>query len=316
MKFVDNLAAFTVPQKLYKYYGNFEYAFLALKNKGVFLDKPSNFNDPFDELYVPIHVGSTKYKTWVTFQEIINYYLSNEEYLEKYWGEIDFTKTCNEIFQGNYDWIIEVKDAVNEFIKVSGFDKISAEKVINSITNKRFRPYININDDILKVSCFCETNTSIPMWAYYGHNHTGLCLEYDISLLKDSQYVKHFFPITYTQDRDNENVHFHKSAEWQHEKEWRVIVSDFEDDYLPLDCVSAIYFGERFDFSDNSFEKCIWYKPKSFQKKKYDLYCSLIDEVKKSNHPIKLYKSVADLNKYQLNFYEFFEHKGGEPDEV
>ena len=141
-----------VPKKLYKYFGNIEYVIKALQHKGVYMDNPSNFNDPFDEMYTVLYFGSTKYKTWVTFQEIINYYLSNSEYLEKYWGEIDFDKTARAIFDGDYDWTIDLDTAVSEFIRISGFDKIPKDIIMSEIHQKKGAPWKNINDELLRIS--------------------------------------------------------------------------------------------------------------------------------------------------------------------
>lgn len=308
MKFICNKN--TLPPKLYKYYGNIEYVVKALQNKGVYLENPAKFNDPFDELYSPIHIGSATYKTWCTFQEIISYFLSSKEYIENYWGVIDFDYTCNQIFQGDYDWVITIKDAVKEFIHISGFSGIPEDTITNDLLARRYSPRINLSNEFLGISCFCNTKESIPMWAYYGKSHTGICVEYDLNLLNDD--VKNSLqPVRYSDIRDNNNVHFCKSHQWMHEQEWRIIVSDSDKEYLPFDCVSGIYFGERFDFSDDSYIKPIWHKPSTYNNKKYSLYQSLINEVKKSDNNIRLYKAEADIDKYKLNFIEFYEHKGG-----
>lgn len=299
----------TLPNKLYKYYGNIEYVVTALQNKGVYLDNPANFNDPFDELYSPIHFGSATYKTWCTFQEIINFFLSCREYIDNYWGEIDFEYTCNHIFSGDYKWIITINDAVKEFVRISGFSAIPEETIINAFLAKRYSPRINMCNELIGISCFCNTNKSIPMWAYYGKNHSGICVEYDINFLNED--VKNCLqPVCYSDIRDNNNVHFKKSNQWKHEQEWRIIENNMDKKFLPFDCVSGIYLGERFDFSDKSDIKPIWHNQSTYKDKKYGLYLSLINEVKKSNHIIKLYKAEADIDTYNLNFNEFYEHKG------
>lgn len=310
-----------VPKKLYKYFGNIEYVIKALQHKGVYMDNPSNFNDPFDEMYTVLYFGSTKkYKTWVTFQEIINYYLSNSEYLEKYWGKIDFDKTARAIFDGDYGWTIDLDTAVSEFIRISGFDKIPKDIIMSDIRQKKGAPWKKINDELLRISCFCGTNESIPMWAYYGKNHSGICVEYDTTMLDNStrQSIK---PVIYSRHRNSDCIHFYKSRQWVNEQEWRIIKrkDDKEissDSYYPFDCISGIYFGERFHFTDEPIKKEKWNCPEEFASKTYSLYNKLISEVKKQSNKIVLYKVNADLNDYKLVSTPFYTHKGNKTDEI
>lgn len=309
-----------LPNKLYKYYGNIKYVIKALRHKGIYMDDPLNFNDPFDEMYTVLHLGSTEYKTLVTFQEIINYYLSNSEYIEKYWGEIDFDKTARQIFNGQYNWIIDLDTAVSEFIRISGFDKIPKDIIVSEMLQKRISPRINMNDDFNRISCFCETNESIPMWAYYGKNHSGICVEYDTALLGEStrQAMK---PVVYSTQRNLDCVHFHKSNAWRHEKEWRIIKRKDDEEidsesYFPFDCISAIYFGERFEFTDEPIQKEKWCFSNKFASKTYKSYVELISEVKKQSNKIVIYKANTDLKDYKLVFTPFYTHRGNKADEV
>lgn len=309
-----------IPNKLYKYYGNIEYVTQSLRHKGIYMDNPINFNDPFDEMYTVFHLGSAKYKTWVTFQEIINYYLSNSEYIEKYWGEIDFNTISSKIFCGQYDWIIDLDTAVSEFIKISGFNKIPKDTIISEILKKRTYSHININDEINRISCFCDSKNSIPMWAYYGKNHGGICVEYDTTLLDDSIRCA-IKPVNYSSHRNSDCIHFCKSDEWKNEQEWRIIKCKDdekidEESYYPFDCVSGIYFGERFQFTDTIIKKEKWSCPNEFASNTYNMYCDLISEIKKQNNEIVLYKADTDLKDYKLVFTPFYTYKGNKADEI
>lgn len=306
-----------LPNKLYKYYGNIQYVIDALHNRGIHMDNPVEFNDPFDEMYSPFYIGSDTYKTWIIFQEVINFYFTSSEYIEKYWGQIDFERVKSQIFNGSYKWLISIDDAVAEFIRISGFKKIPKNTVVNALKNNRMGLRKNMNNEQLRVSCFCETNKSLPMWAYYGKNHTGVCVEYNMSLL-DKSVKESLLPVIYSENRDKNNVSFHKSDEWKHEMEWRIIKAkqDIKDNYFPFNCVSGIYFGERYDFSNNPNIKTEWLCPNTFSEKEYSMYISLIDEIKKQNNEITLYKATTDLDEYKIIFTPFYTHKGGTSNEV
>ena len=297
-----------VPQKLYKYFGNIDYVIKSLKNKGVYMDNPANFNDPFDEMYTPFHFGSPIYKVWVTFQEVIDYYLTSSEYIDNYWGEIDFEATKEEIVKNDYNWLMDLNDVIKEFIRITGFHKIAPTKISEALSKNRMLPRINVIDELTRVTCFCETNSSIPMWAYYGKNHTGVCVEFDTSLLREEQ-KQLIQPVQYSINRDPSNVHFHKSKEWDHEMEWRIILNEEKDpveEFNPFDCITGIYFGVRYDFSNDPENKMKWFKPDGFVAKNHSNYIRLIEAVKEQTHPVTLYKASTDLTDYKINFTPYY----------
>jgi hypothetical protein len=132
-----------------------------------------------------------------------------------------------------------------------------------------------------RVACFSEFNRNegfkkdIQMWSHYADNHKGFCVEYDLSLLKETtvfslddheyyreqpQYLDErlraaikggLFPVIYTSSRVNIPIsklrkvrideigdlrhnsdigailyktYIVKSANWNYEKEWRIIL--------------------------------------------------------------------------------------------
>lgn len=48
--------------------------------------------------------------------------------------------------------------------------------------------------DRISIANFSEKNDDILMWSYYSKLHTGFCIEYDTSKLKNKKYL---FPIQY-----------------------------------------------------------------------------------------------------------------------
>lgn len=82
------------------------------------------------------------------------------------------------------------------------------------------------------VTCFSENNDSFPLWAYYGENHKGICLGYNLyDLIMKYKcmpviYSKEF-PVYREEDVNRSWINaLRKSDEWMHEKEWRIVIRD------------------------------------------------------------------------------------------
>jgi hypothetical protein len=94
----------------------------------------------------------------------------------------------------------------------------------------------------LNVTCFSEVGASLPMWSYYANYHRGICLEYRVSALAETQ-ARLLFPVIYEEERFDAHTLFarqlmggqtlpfvslpllaaiHKSPDWAHEREWRI----------------------------------------------------------------------------------------------
>lgn len=106
--------------------------------------------------------------------------------------------------------------------------------------------------------CLTESNNNLLMWSHYARNHEGICVEYDLKLLKDDPHriIEHTFPVVYRRNRhylrDIESLitshndlcisirdeidycgterlddilpmFLCKSKEWEYEKEWRIL---------------------------------------------------------------------------------------------
>lgn len=125
----------------------------------------------------------------------------------------------------------------------------------------------NLNNELRKkvrIACFTESNTNVPMWHYYAEKNTGICIEYSINKekLTNNNTNIYFLPIIYTNDY-NEYFPYDldveeknklitiicsvlKMEDWKFEKEWRIIA--FKDEnieknpYVKLE-INAIYFG-------------------------------------------------------------------------
>lgn len=118
--------------------------------------------------------------------------------------------------------------------------------------------------DDMRIACFTESNTNVPMWQYYAEKNTGICIEYSIDreMLANNDLDIYFLPVIYTNDY-NEYFPYDidleekyklisilcsvlKMEEWKFEKEWRIIA--FKDEHLQKNPyvklkINAIYFG-------------------------------------------------------------------------
>lgn len=121
-----------------------------------------------------------------------------------------------------------------------------------------------LNTEIRKntrIACFTESNVNVPMWQYYADKHTGVCLEYSISI-ENFEKETYLLPVIYTNEH---NAYFPsdlgkikkqkllpiicsilKMEEWKFEKEWRIVSLDTKkqrkEQYVNLQ-ISGIYCG-------------------------------------------------------------------------
>ncbi len=118
-----------------------------------------------------------------------------------------------------------------------------------------------------KISCFCEIWSSILMWSYYANCHKGVCIEFDVKKLKKDKNLIYecLKPVHYSSVRpkcddtvpeDRARGLLSKSEVWEHEHEWR-LVCETNEEFCDFDCVSAIYFGVRTDFSQKNVKELI-----------------------------------------------------------
>ncbi len=104
---------------------------------------------------------------------------------------------------------------------------------------------------------FCECKKgymSLPLWAHYGDNNRGVCIEFDMELLKPHipESVNHnpikYVPETQTYNGSNtDECLFEKVNDWQYENEYRMICDDPAiQDISIKDAVTGIYITLNF----------------------------------------------------------------------
>lgn len=109
---------------------------------------------------------------------------------------------------------------------------------------------------------FASTHEDLPMWAYYGSNFAGMCLEFDSAELAIGDFQgEKLRPVTYARDalppltftdmgpeRLEEAVIARitrKRSEWAHEKEWRFITGKVGPKYYLDDALRRVFLGPR-----------------------------------------------------------------------
>ncbi|WP_252244444.1 MULTISPECIES: DUF2971 domain-containing protein [unclassified Clostridium] len=184
------------------------------------------------------------------------------------------------------------------------------------------------------ITCLCEEANNLLMFAHYANSYSGICIEYDFSLLseKSMNILDYFFPVLYVDSPSNlekiqelicgieshinainnnklsfKKLHdiisffIHKPSVWDYEKEWRIVV--------PIEQYKNI-FGENYDASKKVYVlkdfDCISkiYLGKNIEPIKRD---HIIEIVKRKNTErrdiasIELFETALDGSQYKLN---------------
>lgn len=161
----------------------------------------------------------------------------------------------DDIFDSKYMMVSKnEKDELYRFLfSAKGID---IDEVTEVLINKRNTLY----DNRLRVGCFTQKNTNIPMWYYYADQHRGVCIKYDfsdLSLLDKEECI--FLPVVYPKDEELDEYYLFtkedcdacairnaliKNRDWSFEKEWRIIklTNNEEGIKIPM-AISEIYLG-------------------------------------------------------------------------
>lgn len=195
----------------------------------------------------------------------------------------------------------------------------------NSSTNELSNLKASIKDvfsfvDKSGIYSLSQTPLDELLWAHYGYNHTGFCVEYDLDKLieyEKNDYV--YLDVKYknspqaiglsdietcSQNKILVKMFGTKSKAWSYEREIRVITSNSGKHSYDYRAVKSIYFGLRMpDIYKNKLMKklkgrSIQYhqiilKPKSYQFS----FTTIEDPYKKSN---KYKYSIAPIAEYAI----------------
>lgn len=208
------------PARLYKYAAFSAQNLENLKNQIIYFNSPRNFNDPYDCSVTPrIRIPSDAEVESV-----------RSEYLKELKEDNPLRQNFNRATTARLRDIF-VRSAANT----------AAENI------KKF-------SELRGVSCFSEGCNDLLMWAHYGGNYRGFCLEFDTSYFQRLHKVKYseimptFDPIPILRHEldvsDFMSIFTTKSLSWAYEKEWRAIHESAGTNFgYPPEALTGVYFG-------------------------------------------------------------------------
>ncbi len=166
-------------------------------------------------------------------------------------------------FNDPYEFIFkfEIADEIYiDFLKIVYGDqfKVFLEKGMSKLeVLKHTRDhYFGQMYKLLGAVCFSENENNDIMWAHYGDNHRGICIEYDttippLDLCEKIIYVNHVFPLSISDASDIEGqlaikigeAFLRKHILWNYEKEWRILSGADTLVHYPSEAIKSITFG-------------------------------------------------------------------------
>lgn len=219
-----------IPNKLYRYRttNKLEYLKEEICDGEIFLSLPSEMNDPFDSHSV---LGE---------KHPAPYIQSKDEYMSRFKDVMD-KDTFDKVFDDDNWFEMMSLFTAEQAGSPNGVNGIK-ESILYATMKMLENMNTTLNDTINKsycFACFTEKSTNLPMWNHYANEHTGVCLEYDISTIYDVFIINRLFPIKYTEKlpdgtllathhKINEFAFLdyflmHKLNDWSYEAEWRLI---------------------------------------------------------------------------------------------
>lgn len=247
--------------KIYKY-TSLASAIYILRNGGVVLNNPKNFNDPNDCSFVQskndkekIEKLTTDYFVYKTLSELAS---SHKNALNK------TSRIILVPIQKEMNAMKKILRKNPYFERIPGFKLIakmfeSKSEEINSSVTKAKKDFENLIEEIVKnvkenalISCFSKRNNSVLMWSHYANSHKGVCIEYerpettdfkDVKYRKNRPSIKMYKAVSHAialdilgnkvvKDRVAEELKtvldpfFIKSTDWRYEEEVRCLYSN------------------------------------------------------------------------------------------
>lgn len=262
---------YRIDRKLYKYYSNFRFALDCINHNRIHLAPAISFNDPFDAAVNSFTFSNLNIRCpWQTFINTVRDYLIKipEERRRESYAEMLHYTIYTQVLPTTENKYMLVKDRLKQLYAFFPKPTFSCEEFIEAVDEGFSAGGGEVVQVFCKASCFSELWNSVPMWSYYGKEHRGICIEFDLQLLDRTDELNreilealapvHYSPIRagvpYLSDQPSlNNFFFTKTDEWSHEHEWR-IVCETEEEFLPFPCISNIYIGAKFDIYSPAFE--------------------------------------------------------------
>ncbi|MEZ8023938.1 DUF2971 domain-containing protein [Vibrio sp. 1F255] len=232
-----------IPKELFKYRDFGKYSVLSLLNKGLWIPKPSQLNDPFDA-QLKLSKSDVNSKQ---FKEALSHFMSSS------------LNSKEEVLDPEFIDSLFINGKPNDYLK----DKVN-----------QFCRFWDETSDSVGILSLSEDPISTTMWSHYGDEHKGICLGYDPEILAPESpngagdWLR---KVTYKNEIDivrnayllfamtgMSNCHYSlmelfyrmlstKSSDWEYEKEWRFLCPDIGGCVykLNIDAITSVTFGLR-----------------------------------------------------------------------
>ena len=253
----------TIPARLYKYSSFTAQNLENLKNQQIYFNSPKNFNDPYDCSVTPKILVPTNGEV--------------ESLRDQYLRETAVGTPVHEQFKA------ASASKLREMLMRSA-SQVVAEKVKNFSETKG-------------VSCFSEGCEDLLMWAHYGGNYRGFCLEFDTHRLPTVHKVEYtdtmpqfnMVPLLRNPEDAGDSgimsVFLSKSRSWAHEREWRALHQNTGTLFgYPAEALTGVYFGP--EISTAALE----------------IICLVL---RGQNEVVRFWRGARDAAQYKVAFTEF-----------
>lgn len=252
------------PAKLYKYSSFTAQNLENLKNQQIYFNSPKNFNDPYDCSVIPVIKTPSDNDVEILRAQFLRDKIGNEE--------------------TQRDFVNATRQTLREMI-VRSAQKMATAKV------KEF-------SETRGVSCFSEGCDNLLMWAHYGGNYKGFCLEFDTNRLPEfhkvqySELMPQFDPVPLLRSPDNVeddggvmSMFLSKSKSWAYEKEWRLLHQNAGTPFgYHSEALTGVYFGP--EVSNAALE----------------IICLIL---RGQNEGVRFWRGARDATRYKVDFAEF-----------
>jgi hypothetical protein len=257
-----------LPSSIFKYRDINPFSLRNIEEDSVWLADPGSFNDPYDSSFtIDFNAVTSLALKCQPLDEILSE-VSNAgidfspEEINKIRNSLEPAETIREI-------VLEEATPEQRNILKQAIAQINQKMHTDLLC--QFKASVL---DSFKICSFTEELYSTVMWSHYSKNHTGFCIEYDLTIVPPGDYRKRFlYPVIYTDkmfdatkwmastSTDNYNnlyikyAALHKSIEWAYEKEWRLLFSAgvFEKPLCyPMGRPKALYLGARISDNDRN----------------------------------------------------------------
>ncbi len=183
-----------IPSRLFRYRSPTSPNIKDIKDGTIWLAAPSDFNDPFDSAF-SVDASSLLKATlraeprdWIERLKLPPKILLTLRAAEDPFPLLKELLAAEAIEQSGLQAAEQANTMLTKFLT-------DASTTSSEHLSKLLRSGI-------KVACFSETGTSLPLWAYYTDSHNGFCVEYNVSRLsRTGTALQMLHPVLYDSKR-------------------------------------------------------------------------------------------------------------------